>query len=119
MQFVLQFVIINVPWVILRNVFGGRDGAVDVAWLVEAGGQVLVGGEDGGPAVEADHGRQQVDHGGHAPVHQLDVVESHHHHDTNCPGQDDVHHAQDQERDHQTPDLRWESDLLMIYIVIV
>jgi len=89
----------------LRDLFGWSDRTVDVPRLVEAGPQILVGGEDGGPAVEADHGGQQVDHGGHAPVDQLDVEQGHHHHDPHRAGQDDVQHAQDQEGDHQTPDL--------------
>ena len=53
-----------IPRIILRNVFGWRDGTVGVAGAPGAGvGQVLVGGEDGGPAVEAHHGRDEV-HGG-------------------------------------------------------
>ena len=87
------------------HLLGDGDGAVSVALVVSRGTQVLVGRQHHGPAVEGDEGRDDVDHGGHHPMHGVDVEESHHHQDAHSAAEDDVHHALDQEGDHQAADL--------------
>ena len=51
-------------------------------------------------------GTDQVDSKADHAVDDVDVEERHDHHDADCAGQDDVHHAQDQEGDHQAPHLQ-------------
>ena len=93
-----------IPRIILRNVFGWRDGTVGVAGAPGAGvGQVLVGGEDGGPAVEAHHGRDEVHGEAHQAVDCGQLEQGDHDHDATGPGEDDVEHGEDEEGDHEAP----------------
>ena len=55
----------------------------------------------------------QVDGEADHAVDDVDVEERHDHHYADCAGEDDVHHAQDQEGDHQAPHLQMSCSHLM------
>ena len=92
------------PGIILWNVFGRSDRAVGVAQGV-ARAQVLVGGEDGGPAVEADDGRDQIHGEAHQAVDSGQLEQGHHRHDAYGAREDHLEQREDEERDQEAAHL--------------